>query len=197
MQKSENIENLAAALSEFQGEVKNPPKTGFNPGYKSHYVTLDAMVDTAKPILQKHGLSYIQSCGGNGELIEVTTMLMHKSGQWIESDPLALKADKATAQGAGSAITYARRYALAAVLGLASDEDDDGNGAEPKGGAGNKQVQGKAITDKQLDELHNLIARTGSDVEKICASYKLQSLAMMSVKQYENCLGALQKKLGE
>lgn len=62
---------------------------------------------------------------------------MHNSGEWVETDPLTLKADKATAQGAGSAITYGRRYALAAALGLASDEDDDGNGAElhkPKAG---------------------------------------------------------------
>jgi hypothetical protein len=114
----------------FQGEVKNPPKTADNPFFKSKYTTLDVLIDTAKPLLQKNGLSYLQSCSGDGSNIVVTTLLMHNSGEWIESDPLTLKADKATAQGAGSAITYARRYALAAALGLASDEDDDGNGAE-------------------------------------------------------------------
>jgi hypothetical protein len=132
MNKSESIKGLATALCAFQGEVKNPPKSADNPFYKSKYTTLDVLIDTAKPLLQKNGLSYLQSSSGDGERISVTTLLMHNSGEWIESDPLVLRADKATAQGAGSAVTYARRYALAAVLGLASDEDDDGNGAEPK-----------------------------------------------------------------
>lgn len=190
MQKSESIENLAAALSEFQGEVKNPPKTGLNPHFNSHYVTLDAMVDAAKPYLQKHGLSYIQSCGGNGELIEVTTMLMHKSGQWIESDPLVLKADKATAQGAGSAITYARRYALASMLGLASDEDDDGNGAEPKSRKSNQKGD-KQINSEQASELMAALEAVGKDVELVYKTEKVTSLAALTYEQYkrwmDNC----------
>ena len=190
MQKSESIENLAAALSEFQGEVKNPPKTGLIPDFNSHYVTLDAMVDAAKPYLQKHGLSYIQSCGGNGELIEVTTMLMHKSGQWIESDPLVLKADKATAQGAGSAITYARRYALASMLGLASDEDDDGNGAEPKSRKSNQKGD-KQINSEQASELMAALEAVGKDVELVYKTEKVTSLAALTYEQYkrwmDNC----------
>jgi hypothetical protein len=138
MNKSESIKNFADAMAKFQGEVKNPPKSADNPFFKSKYTTLDVLIDTAKPLLQKNGLSYLQSCSGDGQNIIVTTLLMHSSGEWVESDPLTLKADKATAQGAGSAITYARRYALAAALGLASDEDDDGNGAE---GNGNKKSQ--------------------------------------------------------
>ena len=191
MQKSESIESLAVALAEFQGEVKNPTKTGFNPGYKSHYVTLDGLVEAAKPYLQKHGLSYIQSCGGDGESIEVTTMLMHKSGQWIESDPLVLKADKATAQGAGSAITYARRYALASMLGLASDEDDDGNGAEPKGGQKSNQKGDKQISSEQASELMAALEASGKDVELVCKAEKVSSLAALTYEQYkrwmDNC----------
>jgi hypothetical protein len=130
MNKSDGLKSFATAMCLFQGEVKNPPKSAENPFFKSRYTTLDTLIDTAKPLLMKNGLSYLQSCSGDGSNIIVTTLLMHNSGEWIESDPLTLKADKATAQGAGSAITYARRYALAAALGLASDEDDDGNGAE-------------------------------------------------------------------
>ena len=129
MNKSESIKNFASALSKFQGEVRNPPKSADNPFFKSKYTPLDVLIDAAKPVLAANGISYMQSCSGDGMNITVTTLLMHNSGEWVESDPLTLKADKATAQGAGSAITYARRYALAAVLGLASDEDDDGNGA--------------------------------------------------------------------
>lgn len=128
MNKSESIKNIASAMAKFQGEVKNPPKTASNPFFKSKYTTLDTLIETAKPILESNGLSYIQSCGGDGQFMTITTLLMHSSGEWIETEPLVLKADKVTAQGAGSAITYGRRYALAAALGLASDEDDDGNG---------------------------------------------------------------------
>lgn len=154
MNKSESIKNFAAAMANFQGEVKNPPKSADNPFYKSKYTTLDVLIDTAKPLLEKNGLSYIQSCSGDGSNITVTTLLMHSSGEWIESDPLVLKADKATAQGAGSAITYARRYALAAVLGLASDEDDDGNNAEKQTTknadlSSKKSIKGKDTTTTQ------------------------------------------------
>ena len=147
MNKSESIKAFAEAMAKFQGEVKNPPKTADNPFFKSKYTPLDTLIDTAKPLLYKHGLSYMQSCSGDGANIIVTTLLMHSSGEWVESDPLTLKTDKATAQGAGSAITYARRYALAAVLGLASDEDDDGNAAEhkPKDNGG----QQRTTTDKR------------------------------------------------
>jgi hypothetical protein len=138
MNKSESIKNFASALSKFQGEVKNPPKSASNPFFKSKYTPLDALIDAAKPLLLSNDLSYIQSCSGDGSIVTVTTLVMHNSGEWVESEPLTLKADKATAQGAGSAITYARRYALAAVLGLASDEDDDGNDA-----SGNKKPEQK------------------------------------------------------
>jgi len=84
MNKSESIKNISTALSKFQGEVKNPPKSANNPFFKSKYTTLDVLVDTAKPILQSNGLSYIQSCGGDGSNVSLTTLLMHSSGEWIE-----------------------------------------------------------------------------------------------------------------
>lgn len=127
MEKSQSIANLAAALAKFQGEVRNAPKSADNPYFKSKYTPLDVVVDHIRPILEKNGLSYIQSCGGDGAIVTVTTLIMHSSGEWIETEALSLKADKMTAQGAGSAITYARRYALTAAFGIASDEDDDGN----------------------------------------------------------------------
>lgn len=129
MNKSESIKNLAIALAKFQAEVKNPPNTANNPFFKSKYAPLSEVLNTTRPILSKHGLSVVQAPSGDGENIVVTTLLLHESGEWIESEPLILKADKPTAQGAGSAITYARRYALSAMLGISSEDDDDGNQA--------------------------------------------------------------------
>lgn len=130
MQKSESIKNIAKALAQFQAEVKNPANTETNPFFKSKYAPLNDILNLVRPLLSKHGLSVLQSPSspsGDGQNITVTTLIVHESGEWIESDPLTLKADKATAQGAGSAITYARRYALSAMLGISSEDDDDGN----------------------------------------------------------------------
>lgn len=127
MKASESVKNIAKSLAQFQAEVKNPVNTANNPFFKSKYAPLDEVLNTVRPILSKHGLSVLQFPSGDGQNIVVTTVVMHESGEWIESDPLTLRADKATAQGAGSAITYARRYSLSAVLGISSEDDDDGN----------------------------------------------------------------------
>ena len=132
MQRSESIKNIAKALAQFQAEVRNPANTESNPFYRSKYAPLSDILNLARPLLSKHGLSVLQSPSGDGQNVTVTTLITHESGEWIESEPLTLKADKATAQGAGSAITYARRYALSAMLGISSEDDDDGNFASGK-----------------------------------------------------------------
>ncbi|MDD3021832.1 MAG: ERF family protein [Alphaproteobacteria bacterium] len=127
MLKSESIKSIAKALSDFQAEVKNPANSADNPFFKSKYAPLNEILNDVRPLLAKNGLSILQFPSGDGQNIIVTTTLLHESGEWIESDPLVLKATKADAQGAGSAITYARRYAVAAILGISSEDDDDGN----------------------------------------------------------------------
>lgn len=132
----QGIKNLAKALSGFQEEVRNPANTAVNPQFRSKYAPLDVVINTAKPVLAKYGLSFIQSTGSEGEMISVTTLLIHESGEWIETDPLTLPAyqikgggvKEFNAQGAGSSLTYARRYSLSAALGLSSEDDDDANG---------------------------------------------------------------------
>jgi len=132
MQKSETIATLAKALAKFQAEVSNPKNTAINPHFKSKYAPLQDILSLVRPVLAKHGLSIIQFPSGDGQDITISTILMHESGEWIEACPLTLKADKPTAQGAGSAITYGRRYTLSAVLGISSEDDDDGNSANKK-----------------------------------------------------------------
>lgn len=127
--KSESITKIAAALVAFSGEVKTIEKDGTNPHFKSAYTTLDHMIDETKPLLHKHGLTVMQFPGGDGEKVTVRTMILHESGEWIESEPLILKPTKLDPQGAGSAITYARRYSYAAALSLSLGDDDDGNSA--------------------------------------------------------------------
>jgi len=127
--KSETINKIAAALVAFNGEVKSISHDSTNPHFKSQYTSLDHMIDETKPILHKHGLTVMQFPGGDGEKITVRTMILHDSGEWIETEPLTLKPVKLDPQGAGSAITYARRYSYAAALSLSLGDDDDGNAA--------------------------------------------------------------------
>lgn len=142
MQTSEQIGELANALSQFQGEVENPKNTANNPFFKSKYAPLDVVINTTKKLLAKYGLSVIQFTLAEGDHIGVKSVLIHKSGQFIEGDTLLLKPEKVTPQGAGSAITYARRYSYSALLGISSEDDDDGNHA-----SGNNNAKTNAVYD--------------------------------------------------
>jgi hypothetical protein len=134
MEMSEKINALAEALAKAQGEMKNAAKSSDNPYFKSKYADLAEVLNVAREPLSKNGLSIMQANEGvtNGYM-SVTTLLMHSSGQYIKSTG-SFPVGKQDAQGNGSALTYARRYSLAAMLGIAQ-EDDDGNSAcapEPK-----------------------------------------------------------------
>lgn len=124
MKKSESTIELAKALAKFQSEIKDPSKSG-KANY-GKYVTLDELFESIRPVLSQNGLSFLQFPGGDGQLITITTVLLHSSGEWIESEPFTLKSQKVDPQGAGSAVTYGRRYSLSAILGVAWDTDDDG-----------------------------------------------------------------------
>ena len=125
MNQSESITDLATALCLAQAEMGGAIKDSNNPFFKSSYADLTSVIKVIKEPFAKYGLSFVQlpvtSAGGNG--IGVSTMLMHKSGQWLQSEYL-LPMDKVTPQGAGSAITYARRYALQSLVGIPSVDDD-------------------------------------------------------------------------
>ena len=164
MQRSESIKNIAKALAQFQAEVRNPANTESNPFYRSKYAPLSDILNLARPLLSKHGLSVLQSPSGDGQNVTVTTLITHESGEWIESEPLTLKADKATAQGAGSAITYARRYALSAMLGISSEDDDDGNFA-----SGNKNGNKSTANNTEKNKIVKTDKATPAQLKKLYA----------------------------
>lgn len=127
---SGSIGKLADALAKAQGEMEGALKDSTNPHFKSKYADLAAVRDACRP-LSKHGLAVLQPTKADGARVTVTTMLVHSSGEWIAED-LTLTAGQATPQAVGSAITYGRRYGLAAMVGIAP-EDDDGEAAEGRG----------------------------------------------------------------
>ena len=124
MNKSESIKELAAALSHFQAAVAGAKKSSDNPYYKSKYADLAAIWQTVRAPLTENGLSVSQvSQPTEPGLIAIETILMHESGEWI-SGVIVMPLTKSDPQGAGSAITYARRYGLAAILGVHQEDDD-------------------------------------------------------------------------
>ena len=127
--QSELINDLAAALVAFQGEVGAVPKGDTNPFFKSKYAGLPDVVSTAAPFLKRNNLAISQFIHQN-ELGEdcLKTYLLHSSGQFIEHS-MKLYLGKLDSQSMGSATTYARRYSYMSVLGLVADEDDDANKA--------------------------------------------------------------------
>ena len=129
---SQSIGNLAAALAAAQAEMKPAKETANNPAFRSKYADLTSCFEACNAVLPKHKLSISQVMVAAPEgYVSVQTLLLHESGEWLSS-VCTLKADGNrgvnAAQAAGSAITYARRYGLTAIVGLATD-DDDGNAA--------------------------------------------------------------------
>lgn len=121
--------NLFKDFIEFQKEFKGMTPDATNPFFKSSYITLDGILETVRPILSKHGLCVLQEATGDGEYIFVKTKLAHVSGEILETDILKMKPQKNDPQSMGSCITYAKRYQLAALLGICESVDDDGNKA--------------------------------------------------------------------
>jgi hypothetical protein len=128
MIKSDEIGELAAALSAAQAEFSVVPKDSDNPFFKSKYAALPDVVMAASPILSKHGLAVSQLLGHDGEHDTLTMLIMHKSGQYI-GDTMRLRPVKQDPQAHGSAATYGRRYSYSAGVGIVTDEDDDGHAA--------------------------------------------------------------------
>lgn len=133
MNKSENINELAMALSKLQGEITDACKD--KQGYGYNYADLSSVLDIARPALAKNGLAVSQLCGSDGDKVSVETVLMHKSGQWI-SAVMAMTIQQmkgmTMAQASGAVISYARRYCLASVLGIAQTDNDAAQVIEDK-----------------------------------------------------------------
>lgn len=128
MLTSESINDLAAALAKAQAVMAGASKDKTNPAFKSKYADLASVWDACREALTANGIAVVQMTRpSEAQEVIVETRLCHSSGQWIEG-ALAIPVTKNDAQGFGSCLTYARRYALAAAVGVAPD-DDDGNAA--------------------------------------------------------------------
>ena len=193
MNKSESIQNLAAALSKAQAEFPVIKFDSVNPFLKNGYASLGAVIAGGRPVLAKNGLAVTQLTFGEDGVVGVETMLTHSSGEWI-SDRVSMQVGeergKSSAQVAGSIVTYLRRYALASILGIYADEDGDGN--EPK------PVELKAREEKKpVAKPAEVKADETMTIEDACKTTTSQNkqYVSMTVDGLKAMLSAMHKKL--
>ena len=156
MNHSESIGKIAEALAKAQKNFSPAVKDSANPFFKSNYLSLAGAIDACRDALSANGLAIVQTMD-DGERLRLTTTLMHSSGEWITSH-YPVNPVKNDPQGIGSAITYARRYSLMAIVGLAAEDDDgesaSGRQAPPKkaDSQGNPAAKKPAWTAEQQKE---------------------------------------------
>ena len=191
--QSENINELAAALSKAQGKITGALKDSSNPFFKSKYADLASVWDACREQLSANGLAVVQSLSNEADNIIVITTLVHSSGQWMRGS-LAVKPVKHDPQGIGSAITYARRYALAAIVGVAQIDDD------AEAAMGRKQTEIPKITEQQAADLKALAEEVEADVPKFLeylgkkGKLSIASFSEIPANMHHDAVAALEQK---
>lgn len=149
MLMSDTHTEIFKARIKYRSRAVNPKKDKVNPHFNSKYASLDSIISTCGPILAECGLDFFQDEVHDKEgHIGVYTMLIHESGEWIKFNPVYVKTDTFS-QKVGSALTYAKRYSLGLALGIATDEDDDGNIASEPPKTQKTQSKAKQQSQKQ------------------------------------------------
>lgn len=168
MRQTEDISALSKALVAAQAEFPTIPKNSRAYGYM--YANLDDIVQAVRPILARHGLCFVQSVETRRDgAVFLFTRLMHETAQFIESRvrlPDITNTKNNAAQVLGMSITYMRRYALCAMLGITSDEDTDANAPQvPRGNQGAKMAQEAARDDELPKDWDEMVASADSWIE--------------------------------
>lgn len=181
-------EAYSKAVVAMLNSIGNVPFDSKNPHFRNEYASLPSILEYVKPKLAEHGfaLTQVVSSGEFGPILE--TYIMHESGESLyDRYPIQCK-DPADPQKFGAAVTYARRYSLCAILGIAGEKDDDGNAGARPGDAAVK------ATPKQVSELEGLIAQTGTDEAVLLGHYGVDEIEALGKGQAEDAISRLRKK---
>ena len=193
MNQSESIKSLLEALVNAQAEFKTLPKDKDGYGYK--YTDLDTVISTVRPILTKNKIGFMQTLTNVNGRDGLTTRVFNVTGEWIEDTfllPVVAMAKTNAAQNVGAAITYMKRYALCAVLGISSDEDTDAGipqqqnnqqQSAPKKQTQNNMPKGGPDTPEQRKEINTLVGSTYKDGSKIFSKKEIDGLLTLRLNQ--------------
>ena len=189
MKSSDTLGAISPALVKALGELRGVAKDSKNPHFKNDYASLEAVIETARPVLAAHGLAFMQGLGEYvGGAMTVSTRILHESGEWIESD-FQMPVAKSDPQGTASASTYARRYSLMGILGLPA-VDDDGEAAT----APVRADPDKPISQDQADALRVEIEEVGADPAKFLAFFKIRALEALPASRWNEAVAMLEAK---
>ena len=184
-QCSDRIDAISAALAKAQGQIANPAKGAVNPHFKSQYADLSSGLNAIRAALSANSIAVVQTTRMEGDVLTLNTMLAHSSGQWIGSQWQVCKLP-APPQVIGSALTYARRYTLFALVGIAGEgEDDDANAATS---------HDPVIDVDDLVYVESLIRDTESDLGKFLETVGATAIDKMKVSQFKRGVGLLEAK---
>lgn len=201
MNQSPTIAEIAKALAKAQASIEGAKKDSQNPFFKSRYADLDSVWTACKKPLSDNELAVIQITEGTAESLALVTILTHSSGEWIKG-VLPLCPVKYDPQGIGSAITYARRYALAAMVGVCQ-VDDDGEAAmathrkedyKPKAPV---PIHSNKLTEEQRAALDSYIQDDKEGEDKIKKLRNLKSVYDMDSKDFPGIINTLKKRKEE
>lgn len=197
MNKSESIKELATALSAAQLEIENASKNAANPHFRSKYADLAEVLNTVRPVFAKHGLGILQFPSYENGTASVETVLTHTSGEFI-AGVSSCHVTKDDAQGVGSATTYLRRYSLAAVAGIAQEDDDAesaiGRGKQPPTKAPSKGTVISLVSEEQAANLEALATEVGADLKAFLAFAGATNFTAIKADAYDNLVKALEAK---
>lgn len=195
MTTSEHVNEIAAALAKAQAAMKNAPLNKTNPHFRSKYADLSGIRDAVTPSLALNGIAVVQTMVPFDGRAAIATRLVHTSGQWFES--LVPLPDVQDMQKMGSAITYARRYSLSAICGIAADEDDDANASAEQPKAGPTAIAKPAGYDAWIKAL-DAYAATHTDGELIAEIAQQTSEERKAYLRADTAtLSALRSKAGK
>ena len=193
------MENICKAFVKFQSEFKGMKPDSSNPFFKSTYISLDGILETARPILAKNGLAVIQEATGDGDYIFVKTKLIHESGEMIETEVLKMKPQKNDPQSMGSCITYSKRYQLAALLGICECIDDDANIATYGNSVPEQSKSNGKLSAKQVGRLLAIGLKAGikePEIKKVIKSeFGKDKIEDLSIEDYNSVCSRLEAKV--
>lgn len=185
MKRSEQTNEIAKALSKFQAQMRPAIKDAANPHFRSKFASINSVWEAIREPLTDNMLYAAQDVTTEPGFAIVETEIHHESGQWMQFGPLRLPVLKQDAQGYGSAITYAKRYALCAALGVVSDDDDDGNAAS-------KPAQIQRISRENADDLHAMFDKCPENFRKYVLNKISQEMKIGTFYELPtNCYDAL------
>ena len=202
MNQTEDIKDLVAALCKAQGMMKPAIFNKKNPHFKSRYADFTSVMDACRDPLSSNGLAVMQFCETHNEKLMLVTMIAHTSGQWIKSY-LPLVPRNMDSQSIGSAITYAKRYSLSAMLGIVcdDDEDDDAETAEGRGHHMENVPSIPLISKDQASYLHNLISQMNQETVNALWNYlKSPEVGIKTIKdlpasKFEGVKNMMERKI--